>query len=182
MKKILVSLFALMAVMTVQAQSICDSWCTMKPVVGPYGDADTGHDEYDESQYVAQIPMYTLNEDGTYSLADEISMSFGDSEFTVNYVIKGTYTLEGYKLTLTPDKNTINVVLQSVSNKDEEFSIPDECPCPDEFEVLINSYVDRHMTHFLEEHNMTVKINSDILEMNDGKQTLTFTRVSTNQN
>ena len=56
MKKVLFSLVALMAVMTVQAQSICGTWRMMQPVV------ETSED----GSFETMTGTYTFNEDGTF--------------------------------------------------------------------------------------------------------------------
>ena len=97
MKKILFTLVALMAVMTVQAQSICATWRSMEPIV------ETAEDGSLEIQNLT----YTFYEDGTFSFVDEITESSEPAptmaiEIATSIEIKGNYTLEGDKLTLTP--------------------------------------------------------------------------------
>ena len=102
MKKVLFSLVALMAVMTVQAQSICGSWQSMQPEVnnGKNGTYSTFTD------------TYTFNEDGTFASAADITYSTKPSQTKEREValvanIRGTYTQEGNKLVLKVDYNTL---------------------------------------------------------------------------
>lgn len=93
MKKIMFSLIALMAVMTVQAQSICGSWQSMKPEV-----KDT------EQGKTLVSTNYTFNEDGTFASNADITFSDAKSKQDKGFALKasviGVYTLKGNKLTL----------------------------------------------------------------------------------
>ena len=172
MKKILFSLIALMAVMTVQAQSICASWRTVQPVV----------QTVEDGSLVIQTFMYTFNEDGTFSMADEFTMSSEPAptmamEIATNIGIKGTYTLEGDKLTLTPDASTYKAEVLSLSMNGKVTSNP---MITSQVKSMLNS--DEVKTQFAEAQNFTVKVNGDMLEMNDGEETLSLARFSTIQN
>ena len=172
MKKILFSLIALMAVMTVQAQSICASWRTVQPVV----------QTVEDGSLVIQTFMYTFNEDGTFSMADEFTMSSEPAptmamEIATNIAIKGTYTLEGDKLTLTPDASTYKAEILSLSMNGKVTSNP---MITSQVKSMLNS--DEVKTQFAEAQNFTVKVNGDMLEMNDGEETLSLARFSTIQN
>ncbi len=95
MKKIMFSLIALMAVMTVQAQSICGSWQSMKPEV-----------KESEQGKMLISANYTFNEDGTFASVADITFSDTktkkdkDMGFSLKASIIGVYTLKGNKLTL----------------------------------------------------------------------------------
>jgi len=172
MKKILFSLIALMAVMTVQAQSICASWRTVQPVVETEGDGSL----------VIQTFMYTFNEDGTFSMSDEFTMSSEPAptmamEIATNIGIKGTYTLEGDKLTLNPDASTYKAEVLSLSMNGKVTSNP---MITSQVKSMLNS--DEVKTQIAEAQNFTVKVNGDMLEMNDGEETLSLARFSTIQN
>ena len=172
MKKILFSLIALMVVMTVQAQSICASWRTVQPVV----------QTVDDGSLVIQTFMYTFNEDGTFSMADEFTMSSEPAptmamEIATNIGIKGTYTLEGDKLTLTPDASTYKAEILSLSMNGKVTSNP---MITSQVKSMLNS--DEVKSQFAEAQDFTVKVNGDMLEMNDGEETLSLTRFSTIQN
>ena len=172
MKKILFSLIALMAVMTVQAQSICASWRTVQPVV----------QTVEDGSLVIQTFMYTFNEDGTFSMADEFTMSSEPAptmamEIATNIAINGTYTLEGDKLTLTPDASTYKAEVLSLSMNGKVTSNP---MITSQVKSMLNS--DEVKSQFAEAQDFTVKVNGDMLEMNDGEETLSLTRFSTIQN
>lgn len=172
MKKILFSLIALMAVMTVQAQSICASWRTVQPVV-----------ETDEDgSLVIQTFMYTFNEDGTYAMADELTLSTEPAstmamEIATNIGIKGTYTLEGDQLTLNPDISTYKAEMLSLSMDGKVTSNP---MVTSQVKSMLNS--SEFKAPFGEPQNLTVKVNGDMLDMIDGDDTISLTRFATVQN
>ena len=110
MKKILFSLVALLAVMTVQAQSIYSSWHILQPVVETNADGS----------FTAHSYTYTFYEDGTYYMVDEVTLASEPSqtmalEVATSVELNGTYTLNGEKLTLTPKMNTYKADLISIS-------------------------------------------------------------------
>ena len=110
MKKVLFSLVALMAVMTVQAQSICGTWRMMQPVV------ETSED----GSFEAMTGTYTFNEDGTFHYALELTEASEPAptmalEVATVIEMKGNYALDGDKLTLTPDIDTYKAEILSVS-------------------------------------------------------------------
>lgn len=110
MKKILFSLVALLAVMTVQAQSIYSSWHILQPVVETNADGS----------FTAHSYTYTFYEDGTYYMVDEVTLATEPSqtmalEVATAVELNGTYTLSGDKLTLTPKMNTYKTDLISIS-------------------------------------------------------------------
>ena len=110
MKKILFSLVALLAVMTLQAQSIYSSWHILQPVVETNADGS----------FTANSYTYTFYEDGTYYMVDEVTLASEPSqtmalEVATTIELNGTYTLNGDKLTLTPDMNTYKTELLSIS-------------------------------------------------------------------
>ena len=172
MKKILFSLIALMAVMTVQAHSICASWRTVQPVV-----------ETDEDgSLVIQTFMYTFNEDGTYAMADELTLSTEPAstmamEIATNIGIKGTYTLEGDQLTLNPDISTYEAEMLSLSMDGKVTSNP---MVTSQVKSMLNS--SEFKAPFGEPQNLTVKVNGDMLDMIDGDDTISLTRFATVQN
>ena len=110
MKKILFSLVALLAVMTLQAQSIYSSWHILQPVVETNADGS----------FTAHSYTYTFYEDGTYYMVDEVTLASEPSqtmalEVATTIELNGTYTLNGDKLTLTPNINTYKTELLSIS-------------------------------------------------------------------
>ena len=172
MKKILFTLVALMAVMTVQAQSICGSWRSVEPIV---------ETEEDGSLTIQNI-LYTFNEDGTYSMVDEFTISSEPAptmalEIATSLSIKGTYTLEGDKLTMTTNIDTYKFELLSISQNGKVTTNP-----------MIKSQIRSLFTsaEFKEEFGKvdeeTAKVNDAMLELNDGEKSYNFTRFATVQN
>ncbi len=172
MKKILFSLVALMAVMTVQAQSLCATWRSMQPVVET--DAD--------GSLQIQNLTYTFNEDGTYSFVDELTLSTEPAptmalEIATSIEVKGAYTLEGDKLTLTPNLDTYKSEILSISMNGKVADNP-----------MIKSQVGSMLksadfkAQFGNAETLTVTIGDAALEMNDGEKSFNFVRFATIQN
>ena len=172
MKKVLFSLIALMAVMTVQAQSICGTWRTVQPMV---------ETEEDGSLEIQNL-TYTFNEDGTYSFNDEVTMSSEPAptmalEIATSIDIKGTYTLEGDKLTLTPNLDTYKAEILSLSMNGK---VADNPMIKKEVKGMLNSA--EFKAQFGAVETDTVKFDDSSLEMNDGEHTLNFVRFATIKN
>ena len=172
MKKILFSLVAVMAVMTVQAQSICATWRSTQPIV------ETAEDGSLEIQNFT----YTFYEDGTFSLVDEITESSEPAptmaiEIAASIEIKGTYTLEGDKLTLTPNADTYKAEVLSVSQNGKVTNNP---MVVSGIKQMLNS--DDFKTQFALPETDTVKVGESSLEMTNDDMTLSFTRFATIQN
>ena len=172
MKKILFTLVALMAVMTVQAQSICATWRSMQPIV---------ETDEDGSLQIQNL-TYTFNEDGTYSFVDELTLSSEPAptmalEIATNIQIKGTYTLEGDKLTMTPDLSTYKADMLSLSMNGQVTNNP---MVSSQIKSMLKS--SEFKSQFGEVDTETVKIGDSSLEMNDGEHTLNFVRFATIQN
>ena len=172
MKKILFSLIALMSVMTVQAQSICATWRTMQPIV------ETAED----GSMTIQNVLYTFNEDGTYSYVDEFTMSSEPAptmalEIATSIEIKGTYTLEGDQLTLTPNVDTYKAEILSLSMNGK---VTDNPMVKGQVRSMLNS--PEFKAQFGTVETDTVKFDDTSLEMSDGEQTLNFTRFATINN
>ena len=172
MKKILFSLVALMTVMTVQAQSICGTWRSVEPVV-----------ETDEDgSLMIQNLTYTFNEDGTYSLVDELTISSEPAptmalEIATSIAIKGTYALEGDKLTTTPDMDTYKAEVLSISMNGQVTGNP---MVKGQVKSMLNDPSFKEQICAADEN--TVKVGDSMLEMNDGEKTYNFTRFATIQN
>ncbi len=172
MKKLLFTLVALMAVMTVQAQSICASWRCMQPMVQTEEDGSV----------VIQNPMYTFNEDGTYYLANEMTMSTPpaqtmEMEIAVNMELKGTYTLEGDKLTLTPNADTYKADVLSISQNGKVTNNP---MVKSSVKQMLNSKEAKDEA--AEVSSFTVTVSDTMLEMKDGDETMSLVRISTIKN
>ena len=172
MKKILFTLVALMAVMTVQAQSICATWRSMQPVV------ETAEDGSLEIQNLT----YTFYEDGTYTFVDEVTESSEPAptmaiEIAMSVEIKGNYTLEGDQLKLTPNADTYKAEVLSISQNGKVTSNP---MMVSGVKQMLNSA--EFKAQFAEPETSTVKVGESSLEMTQSGETLTFTRFATIKN
>jgi len=168
MKKILFSLIALMAVMTVQAQSICGSWRTMQPVVSN-----------PDGTVLIQSYTFTFNEDGTYSMDDEFTLSTEPAptmalEVATNISLKGTYTLEGDKLIVKPNGDTYKYEILSISQNGKVTDNP-------MVKSQIGSILDSNdfKAGLIAETENTVKVSDSSLEMTSDGETLSLVRFST---
>ena len=172
MKKILFSLVALMAVMTVQAQSICGTWRTMQPVV----------ETEEDGSFSAQTFTYTFNEDGTFYFVNELTEASEPAptmalEIATTIEYKGTYTLEGDKLVLTPNIDTYKAEVLSVSMNGK---VADNPMVKSQVTSMLNS--NEFKAQFAAPETNTVNVGESMLEMNDGEHTLNLMRFATIQN
>ena len=172
MKKILLSLVALMAVMTVQAQSICATWRMMQPVV------ETAED----GSFEAMTGTYTFNEDGTFNYALELTEASEPAptmalEIAAIVEFKGTYTLEGDQLTLTPNLDTYKAEILSLSMNGK---VTDNPMVTNQVKSMLNSSDFKAQLGAAETN--TIKVSDSTLEMSDGERTLTFVRFATIKN
>ncbi len=169
MKKVLFSLVALLAVMTVQAQSICSSWRCIQPEV------NTAADE----TFTATLDTYTFYEDGTYSQITEQTMSSEPAqtmacEIAGTIEIKGNYTLNGDKLTLNPDKNTFKADVISIS---QNGRVTNNANLKAKAKRTLNS--DQVKSHLTQKRTVTVNIGNAVMEMKNGGKTSNFARFAT---
>ncbi len=164
MKRLLFSLVALMAVMAIQAQSICGSWQLMQPKVTNEGD---GH--------VIISYIHTFNEDGTFYSDADVTLSSKpaktkEKEIAVSGTIKGTYTLEGDQLKMFVNVNTFNLELVSMSENGKVLDIDN----PD-LRSRINGVLTKEgkakMAESLVDDSYTIKVtaNGQMLELTDTK-------------
>lgn len=172
MKKTLFTLVALLAVMTVQAQSICATWRSMQPIV------ETAEDGSLEIQNLT----YTFNEDGTFAFVNELTESSEPAptmaiEIAMSIEIQGTYALEGDKLTLTPKADTYKAEVLSVSQNGQVTTNP---MIVSGVNQMLNSA--EFKAQFAEVETYTVKVGESSMEMQDAGQTLTFVRFATIKN
>lgn len=172
MKKILFSLIALMAVMTVQAQTLCASWRSMQPVVATEEDGTM----------TIQNMTYTFNEDGTYSFVDELTLSTEPAptmalEVATNIDVKGTYTLEGDQLTLTPNMDSYKAEVLSISMNGK---VSDNAMVTSQIKGMLNS--PDFKEQFGQPSTFTVKVGESSLEMNQDGETVNFVRFATIKN
>ena len=172
MKKVLLSLFALMAVMTVQAQSICGTWRMMQPIV----------ETSDDGSFEAMTGTYTFNEDGTFYYVLELTEASEPAptmalEIATNIEFKGTYTLEGDQLTFTPNVDTYKAEILSISMNGK---VADNPMVKSQVKGMLNSA--EFKAQFAAPETNTVKIGESSLEMTDGEHTLNFVRFATINN
>ena len=161
-----------MAVMTVQAQSICGTWRMMQPIV------ETAED----GSFETMTGTYTFNEDGTFSYALELTEASEPAptmalEIATLIELKGTYALEGDKLTLTPDVDTYKAEILSLSMNGK---VTDNPMVTRQVKSMLNS--SEFKAQFGTVDTNTVEINDSMLEMNDGEHTLNFVRFATINN
>lgn len=169
MKKVLFSLVALLTVMTVQAQSICATWRSLQPIV------ETAED----GSFSAQNLTYTFNEDGTFYFVDELTEASQPAptmalEIAMTIEVRGTYTLEGDQLTMTPNADSIKAELLSVSNNGK---VTDNPMITNGIKEMLKS--PEFKAQFAEPETNTVKVSESSLEMTQDGHTLTFARFAT---
>lgn len=170
MKKIIFSIIALMAVMTVHAQSICGTWRTMQPVVNTV-------------EYVSLSFNYTFtfNEDDTFNTMAEmmVSMELEPTkalEIACSMDVSGTYTLDGDQLTCTPNLDTNKVEVLSASMNGEVIEDPSVIK---NLESVLNGpsfKVD------LFGMTSTVKVTDQMIEVIQNGKTMQLMRLSTIKN
>ena len=163
MKKILFTLVALMAVMTVQAQSICGTWRTVQPIV------ENGAN----GTFTAQHLTYTFNPDGTFSLYDEFTQGSKPSQTMALEVaslieLRGSYTLVGDQLILNPNMETYNTEVLNVS---QNGKVTNNAKVKANSNAKINSK--EFKARFDKVIKKTVKVGS-MLEMTENGKTETY--------
>ncbi len=173
MKKILFSLIALMAVMTAQAQSINSTWRSMQPVVSTAAD-----DSFTAASYT-----YTFFSDGTYSeiveqtIASEPAQTMALEVATI-LEVKGTYSLSGDQLTLTPNKNSFKSDVLSISKNGRVIN---DSKIKSRAQKQVND--SEVKTQMLNKQTCTVNIGESSLEMKGSKgNKVNFVRFATIKN
>lgn len=169
MKKFLFSLIALLAVMTAQAQSIYASWRNIQPEV------ITAADE----SFTAAIDTYTFYEDGTYSQVTEHTMATEPAqtmalEISAVNEIKGTFTLNGDQITLTPDKNTYKSEVISIS---QNGRVTNNANLKAKAKRSINA--EEVKSHLTKKKTVTVNVGNAVMEMKVSGKTYNFARFAT---
>ena len=164
MKKILFSLVALMAVMTVQAQSICGTWRTVQPIV------ENGAN----GAFTAQHLTYTFNPDGTFALYDELTQGSKPSKTMALEVasvieLRGSYTFVGDQLILNPNMETYNTEVLSVS---QNGKVTNNAKVKANTKAKINS--NDFKARFGKVVKKTVNVGNTMLEMTENGNTVSF--------
>ena len=161
-----------MAVMTVQAQSICGTWRTVQPMV-----------ETDENGSLQiQNWTFTFNEDGTFNSVVEATVSIEPEpmmalEIAWSLDVSGTYTLDGDQLTTTPNLDTKKVEVQSVSMNGEVIEDPSVIK---NLESLFNGSDVVNVDIF--GLTSTVKVTDQMIEITQDGETMQLMRFSTIKN
>ena len=168
MKKILISLFALMSVMTVQAQ-ICGTWRTIQPIV----------ENAANGGFTAQHLTYTFNPDGTFTLFDEYTLATRPSQTMAREVatvieLKGSYSLVGDKLILNPNMETYETEVLNVS---ENGKVTNNAKIKANTKAKINS--NEFKARFNKMQEKTVSVDGAMLDMKQDGKTVNFVRLTT---
>ena len=161
MKRIIILLFAIMACITIQAQSICGTWRTVQ-----------------SSGYDSMRITYTFKEDGTCHFSVEANkkeklLSAQEIEIVSKHEIKGTYSLEGDQLTFTPNAETYKADVISITIDGKRSFDPN-------IKSRIKELVNRPelKAHFVNVDNFTVIELSDTkLVIKDGEEILEYARI-----
>lgn len=103
MKKAFFLFFAIMACMTIHAQSLCGTWRSVQA----YGDG-------------SMRVTYTFKDDGTCHFSVEANrkerlLSSQEIEIASKHEIEGTYSLDGDQLTFTPNVDTYTADVTSIT-------------------------------------------------------------------
>ena len=169
MKKILFSLIALMAVMTVQAQTICGTWRTVQPIV------ENGAN----GSFTAEHLTYTFNPDGTFALYDELTQGSKPSKTMALEVasvieLRGSYSLVGDQLILNPNLETYNTEVVNVS---QNGKVTNNAKVKANTNAKINGK--EFKARFNKMMDYTVNVDGATLDMKQNGKTLNFVRLTT---
>ena len=161
MKRIIILFFAIMACITIQAQSICGTWRTVQA-----------------SGYDSMRITYTFKEDGTglFSVvADkkEKLLSAQEIEIVSKHEIKGTYTLDGDQLTFTPNVDTYTADVTSITIDGKRSFDPN---IKSRIRELVNSPVLK--AHFVNVDTLTViELTDTKLVIDAGEEVQEYARI-----
>ena len=160
-----------MAVMTVQAQSICGTWRSVQPIVS--------------TQEAGSLSIknwtFTFNEDGTFSTVIEVAMSIEPEpmvalDITFSLDVSGTYTLDGDQLTSTPNHDTYKLEVQSASMNGVVIEDPSVIK---NLESVLNG---PSFKVNLFSMTSTVKVTDQMIEVIQNGKTMQLMRLSTIKN
>ncbi len=158
--------------MTVQAQSICGTWCSMQPIVSTQEAGSLSFKNW----------TFTFNEDATFSTVIEVTMSIEPEpmvalDITFSLGCSGTYTLNGDQLTTTPNLDTYKLEVQSASMNGEVIEDPSIIKNIES--VLNDSNIVNVETFGL---TSTVKVTDQMIEVTQDGKTMQLMRLSTTKN
>ncbi len=161
MKRIIILFFAIMACITIQAQSICGTWRTVKA-----------------SGYDSMRITYTFKEDGTGLFSVEADkkeklLSAQEIEIVSKHEIKGTYTLDGDQLTFTPNVDTYTADVTSITIDGKRSFDPN---IESRIRELVNSPVLK--AHFVNVDTLTViELTDTKLVIDAGEEIQEYARI-----
>ena len=161
MKRIIILFFAIMACITIQAQSICGTWRTVQA-----------------SGYDSMRITYTFKEDGTGLFSVEADkkeklLSAQEIEIVSKHEIKGTYTLDGDQLTFTPNVDTYTADVTSITIDGKRSFDPN---IKSRIRELVNSPVLK--AHFVNVDTLTViELTDTKLVIDAGEEILEYARI-----
>ena len=161
MKRIIILFFAIMACITIQAQSICGTWRTVQA-----------------SGYDSMRITYTFKEDGTGLFSVEADkkeklLSAQEIEIVSKHEIKGTYTLDGDQLTFTPNVDTYTADVTSITIDGKRSFDPN---IKSRIRELVNSPVLK--AHFVNVDNLTViELTDTKLVIDAGEEIQEYARI-----
>lgn len=161
MKKAFFLFFAIMACITIQAQSICGTWRTVQA-----------------SGYDSMRITYTFKEDGTGLFSVEADkkeklLSAQEIEIVSKHEIEGTYSLDGDQLTFTPNADTYKADVISITIDGKRSFDPN-------IKSRIKELVNRPelKAHFVNVDTFTVIELSDTkLMIKDGEEIQEYARI-----
>ena len=161
MKKAFFLFFAIMACITIQAQSICGTWRTAQA-----------------SGYDSMRITYTFKEDGTGLFSVEANkkeklLSAQEIEVVSKHEIKGTYTLDGDQLTFTPNVDTYTADVTSITIDGKRSFDPS---IKSRIRELVNSPVLK--AHFVNVDTLTViELTDTKLVIDAGEEIQEYARI-----
>ena len=161
MKRIIILFFAIMACITIQAQSICGTWRTVQA-----------------SGYDSMRITYTFKEDGAGLFSVEADkkeklLSAQEIEIVSKHEIKGTYTLDGDQLTFTPNVDTYTADVTSIMIDGKRSFDPN---IKSRIRELVNSPVLK--AHFVNVDTLTViELTDTKLVIDAGEEIQEYARI-----
>ena len=161
MKRIIILFFAILACITIQAQSICGTWRTVQA-----------------SGYDSMRITYTFKEDGTGLFSVEADkkeklLSAQEIEIVSKHEIKGTYTLDGDQLTFTPNVDTYTADVTSITIDGKRSFDPN---IKSRIRELVNSPVLK--AHFVNVDTLTViELTDTKLVIDAGEEIQEYARI-----
>ena len=161
MKRIIILFFAIMACITIQAQSICGTWRTVQA-----------------SGYDSMRITCTFKEDGTGLFSVEADkkeklLSAQEIEIVSKHEIKGTFTLDGDQLTFTPNVDTYTADVTSITIDGKRSFDPN---IKSRIRELVNSPVLK--AHFVNVDTLTViELTDTKLVIDAGEEIQEYARI-----